>query len=206
MTSIIYGLIDPRNNQLRYIGKTKDCVSRLKSHIRFAKKQKFTHCHVWLRQVMKENKLPELCVIEEVPENQSWQDAEKFWISYWKYLGANLTNIREGGDGPVNQYICSEETKQKIIQARTGKKFSLEAIESFKASWTPERRKKSGEEVRSRPPDSIATREKRRQSKLGTHLSEESKAKVKASWTPERKLRQVAWIKNINHKRFGTPL
>jgi len=41
---------------------------------------------------------PELVILESVGI-ADWQDAERHWIAYFKYIGANLTNSTLGGDG-----------------------------------------------------------------------------------------------------------
>lgn len=135
----IYGLCDPRDQQLRYIGVTKKGIEqRLKEHIVTNDK---THRSFWVRNLRDAGLTPEPFEIEKV--EKSWQESEKFWIAYFKFIGASLTNGTDGGDGIPNPTKemknkvsiankgrkHSEETKKKLSLAKKGRRFS----ESHKA-------------------------------------------------------------------------
>lgn len=123
----IYGLVDPRNNQVRYIGKANNPKNRYKNHYNSAR-DKNTHKRNWISNIRKDGLRPELIIIDEVKKVE-WQYWESFYISLFKTWGFNLVNYTSGGDGstfgnkgsfikghiPHNKGIpCSEETKQKI--------------------------------------------------------------------------------------------
>ncbi len=75
---LIYGLIDPRDRCLRYVGKThKRREIRLQEHIAAAKEGESSHLYNWLRGLLKEKKEPEIFVLERVPGFDSWEEAER---------------------------------------------------------------------------------------------------------------------------------
>lgn len=115
MKVTIYGLVDPRDNQVRYIGKTVHLEIRLAEHIKDAKKEVKTYKHDWIRSLLKIDLVPSV-VILDIADSGEWQEAEKKVIAHYLKLGARLTNLTDGGDG-LEGYNHSEETKNKIGQA-----------------------------------------------------------------------------------------
>ncbi len=111
---MIYGLYDPRNDELRYIGKANDLDRRLWQHINDAKNGQKTYRSDWIRSLLELNVIPAIKLLEQSTEN-AWQEDEKAWIAKIKKEGGRLTNLTEGGDGLVG-YSHSEETKEKISQ------------------------------------------------------------------------------------------
>ena len=89
---IIYALIDPRNDTIRYIGQTKEPQVRLRSHITgdaVINPEKTR----WLRELEKRGLQPCMEVIEGV--NGSLGDVierERYWIRYYTYQGFELLN------------------------------------------------------------------------------------------------------------------
>jgi group I intron endonuclease len=123
-TNYIYALIDPTNNEARYIGKTINPKGRLSGHIKRTRRNNF-HCQNWILRLRP--LIPEMIILEEVSQDD-WQKAEPFWIEYFKYLGARLTNMVPGGRGfgsgsqhPSYGKPLSEEHKIKSGQSRKGK-------------------------------------------------------------------------------------
>ena len=95
MEILIYGLLDPRTNQVRYIGKTIEPLRRrLKSHI-VARACKYP-VNRWVKKLYDAGLRPEIFEIEAIAGN--WQEVEQFWIAYFKFLGADLLNLAPGGD------------------------------------------------------------------------------------------------------------
>lgn len=116
----IYGLIDPRNHQLRYVGKTVlRPARRLTTHQWQARKAKQKrHVLAWLSGLDADGVSPEIVEIERVPPLGDWEEAEQFWIAYYKFVGADLCNLTIGGDGAPGAK-ASEERKAKL-RARCG--------------------------------------------------------------------------------------
>lgn len=128
-TTFIYGLWDPRNYQLRYIGKSDNPQERLKWHLRDAKHLvSSTHVYNWIRSLLREDLEPCLEILEEVLIND-WEQSEKAWIEQCKLFGVRLTNMTDGGDGVT----MTPEIRRKIGKANTpgpmkGRKHTPETI------------------------------------------------------------------------------
>jgi len=116
MTTYIYKLIDPRNNQVKYIGKANKPVERLKAHINPAR-YRSTYKHNWIRQLRREKVKPIMIILEEVSINR-WKEREKAWILFYKYINAPLTNIAGGGEG--SDFGNKTSFKKGHIPASTG--------------------------------------------------------------------------------------
>lgn len=125
-TTNIYVLIDPRTNEVRYVGKANNVSQRYRAHLNRARKHQ-THKRNWLEQLKREGFKPIMEVIDVVPID-SWQYWEIYWISQMKQWGFKLVNYTNGGDGCTfaNQTSFkkghkswlgknhSEETRKKI--------------------------------------------------------------------------------------------
>lgn len=114
---IIYGLVDPRDNEIRYIGKTIDISKRLYEHIRSAKKSKpgSTKKNDWIRKLCKHNL--EISLIElDCVDIEEWQFWETFYIDLFKSWNFKLTNMTNGGDGVSNPWLyLSNSDKQNRV-------------------------------------------------------------------------------------------
>jgi hypothetical protein len=96
----IYKLIDPITNEIRYIGKTKNILSkRYNEHMSRAKKGHNSHVYYWISNLLKDSLKPIIELVEECTEN-NWEEREKYWISFYP----NLTNISKGGVTYFGQY------------------------------------------------------------------------------------------------------
>lgn len=127
-TTNIYVLIDPRTNEVRYVGKANNVTQRYRAHLNRARKHQ-THKKNWLTQLKKEDLKP-IMVIIDIVSIDDWQYWERYWISQMKQWGFNLVNYTNGGDGCTfsNQTSFkkgnklwlgkkhSEETKRKISE------------------------------------------------------------------------------------------
>lgn len=126
----IYGLFDPSAQQLRYVGKTKHRLDvRLRGHFSLARSGHKSYLCKWLRSMFAKGVVPEICEIESVGED--WEEAESFWISYFKFIGADLVNTTPGGSwrpsmvhSPENirtrsaatkAYLATPEGRAKIL-------------------------------------------------------------------------------------------
>ncbi len=105
----IYGLYDPTNGELRYIGKANCAAKRLKSHLRDSKKRN-TPVYVWIRELASLGLIP---VCKVILQTENWQADEVALIEQHKLAGANLLNVAIGGNEP----FCS-----KAVRAANGAK------------------------------------------------------------------------------------
>lgn len=126
---LIYTLSNPITNEVRYIGKTIQHYlnSRLSTHIS-RNKNKLNHTEAWIKSLLKKNLKPNIEILDIVDVN-NWENEEKFYISYFKYLGFNLTNNSEGGDKSNlgSHWKLSEEQKKnnKLTLVRKDKGLAL---------------------------------------------------------------------------------
>ena len=125
----IYCLIDPRTNEARYVGKTwQPTAARLSQHIAHrARRRTPTTC--WVKNVLASGNKPQMMVLETC-RRADWREAEKFWIEYMRALGARLTNLYPGGDGPDGIQL-SEDHKRKIGIKSVGRRLSDAAKEKI---------------------------------------------------------------------------
>lgn len=90
-TYSIYALIDPRDNEVRYIGLTEYPDERLKQHIQgdgnIPKRQ-------WINELSQIGLKPYMHTIETVQTLSSAFDREGHWIQHYTHAGAKLVNIR----------------------------------------------------------------------------------------------------------------
>lgn len=259
-TVYIYGLYDPRDGKLRYVGKTINLQARLWDHVTKAKSGEENGKSEWIGELLALNLQPEVRVLEETDED-GWAEAEKRWIADCLTQGYDLLNVSKGGGNPPDwagrkqseEHIrkrvearrrnhtythsektkrkisrakrgtqagennpfygkshskesrrrisranrghrawnkgisCSEETKQKISEAKKGQALSVEARK--KLSRSLKGRKLSPEHARKLRQANLGkchseeTRQKLREANLGKHHSEETKEKLRQIFT-----------------------
>jgi hypothetical protein len=90
----IYGLLDPRDKQLRYVGVTVNVKVRMNQHCR--------DCSVgskkgrWINELKQANLKPAMIELDVI-ELEEAKETETFYIGYFRMLGCNLTNGTMGG-------------------------------------------------------------------------------------------------------------
>lgn len=103
---VIYGLVDPSNGSIRYVGKTvQDPARRLRQHQHSARTVNRTHLHAWLRSLSCD---PAICVLERGGESEL-SLLERKWIASMP----NLVNHTVGGDGGATRNGMQNSDKQK---------------------------------------------------------------------------------------------
>jgi hypothetical protein len=91
-TATIYGLVDPRTDRVRYVGKTTwSLTHRLRGHINGATTA--THKGRWILALRAEGLCPSAIPLEVVPV-EAWEAAERGWIERLD----DLTNSTPGGE------------------------------------------------------------------------------------------------------------
>lgn len=92
MTTYIYTLSDPRDGNIRYVGKTNSPKHRLSSHINGkGLVNESGRKSDWVSELKIANLLPTMEIIEEVSD-EDWSQREKHWISTLKNQGYDLLN------------------------------------------------------------------------------------------------------------------
>lgn len=117
MRTLLYALVDPRDNQWRYIGKTSlELKVRLAGHIRKAKLRR-NHRERWLMSLHDAGVVPlceELdCVVG------SGASEERQLIAFANLMGMRLVNATAGGEGALG-YRHTAATKAKLRLMRLG--------------------------------------------------------------------------------------
>jgi len=120
----IYGLVDPKTNIIRYIGKTKNPLYRLKQHLYPSSLRGISHKNYWIKSLLKNNCKPILIIIEEVTDIES-SNREIYWIDFYK--SNNLVNSTYGGEGGE----LSDIAKNNISKSLLGKPKSVEHRKSL---------------------------------------------------------------------------
>jgi len=128
----IYILIDPRTDEIRYVGKTEQSINaRINGHM-----QDNTPCHRvhWLNELKREGLKPRAAILVTIDlfepfDENTWKIEEKYWIRKLKQMGARLTNNTIGGDGVVG---LPAEARQRMRLTWLGRKHKPETIEKLK--------------------------------------------------------------------------
>lgn len=127
----IYALLDPRDNSIRYIGKTIHPKSRLGGHLRESKSQDHYRAR-WIRSLSAENlkpifKILKICPLEEFSIHES------FFIKLHK--SEILTNSDETGSGNTGRKREIIENAVKKISKKVYQ-FDLQGnfIQEFKST------------------------------------------------------------------------
>lgn len=189
-TLLIYGLVDPRSGEIRYIGKSSRGLKRPRQHARPQALVADTYKNRWLREVLAAGCSYTIVVLEELESADLLDEAERRWIAHGRAEGWALTNGTAGGDGG---------------DARSGMKASEATRERMRAiarARPPETRKRISEANRRRGSvgalQSEGAREKARRSLAGRFFSDETRrrmsesAKRRATDPAERERRRVA--------------
>ncbi|MGD8501166.1 MAG: GIY-YIG nuclease family protein [Phycisphaerales bacterium] len=93
--TFIYALKDPRNSDIRYVGKSNYPERRFWQHLNMGQNVTKT---AWIDELAALGLKPELVILEEV-DTAAWQDTERRWIAKGRQEGWPLTNVSDGGEG-----------------------------------------------------------------------------------------------------------
>lgn len=174
MPVTIYALVDPRTDEIRYIGKTSiKPERRLTQHLYDSTTPK-TRKDYWIRSLGKT--LPELHILE-VCSDSTWRELEAYWISLGRAIGWNLTNLTDGGDG-CDGFKHHAETKEKLSEIARRRSITPAMLAG---------RRKSSDARRGKPGRKHSDETKRRMSITrkgrgkGRKLSEEHRKKISVS-------------------------
>ena len=82
---LIYGLLDPRDSTLRYIGKThKRREIRLREHLEAAEQGRTTPVYRWIRALQSAGFQPMIFVLARIPPGSDWRESEARAIYRWR--------------------------------------------------------------------------------------------------------------------------
>ena len=114
---------------MRYVGSSTKGLARPREHFRPCAYQKSQRrMHRWMRETLSIGIIPEIVVIEYVPDEIDLFSVETGWIRYFREIGCKLTNSTGSAAGTgMTGKRHSNETKQKISEQKKGIKFSEES-------------------------------------------------------------------------------
>lgn len=142
MNCIIYVLSDPETNEIRYVGQSYKGTARAEHHWRHKHlRERHDYCHTWIRSLLKKGLLPLVEIAEELDAVEQLNDAEKFWISYFRFIGCRLTNMTDGGEGVKNPPLS---VREKQRSANIGNKNGV----GHKYVMSDDRKKQVGDQHR----------------------------------------------------------
>lgn len=137
----IYALIDPTTLECRYIGKSRSVADRHRDHVANYLKVN-THKTNWVNGLARKGFKPEMVILEEVP-TADWPQHEQFWIAYFKYMGAALTNSTTGGEG--GEFTADIRLK---LSAKAKAQWADPARRPARGKASPERRTRQSESAK----------------------------------------------------------
>lgn len=128
---LIYGLVDPRDGQLRYIGKSCSGLKRPRSeYSRVLKKYEGAgHRQNWIKSLYGAGLKYEIVILQSFIDDGILEQAEIFWIAYFRKMGCSLTNLTDGGGG-CSGYRHTKEALRRLSEINKGKRPSTECIEA----------------------------------------------------------------------------
>lgn len=85
----IYALVDPRNNEVRYIGQSLEVHSRGQYHRRSTEQPVKG---LWIQELQAVGLVPQVMLFESANTREIANQAETYWINYCRERGANLLN------------------------------------------------------------------------------------------------------------------
>lgn len=117
----IYALTDPRDGEIRYIGKSDYPRRRLAAHLR---ERSGTHrCH-WIGELRALGLEPAQIILDSVPAGSGWQSVERAYIAGARIVGCRLTNGTDGGDGVAG---LTGDSLARLRATWVGRKHSAES-------------------------------------------------------------------------------
>ena len=210
MKYLIYGLVDPRDNMIYYVGKSSTGLARPRQHRNASANDDQRR---WIQSLGEINY--DIVVLESISDpkcaedNPYWRNierrttrlsgSERWWIALGRAMGWPLTNRTDGGEGSLG-WIPSAVTRARIGEKSANKSAEVRAKISASISRyvaDPEVRRRLRESTLKQraqpnyiqPMDRPGAREKLSRSLLGHYVSPETIAKIteknKKAWTPD---------------------
>lgn len=95
---IIYALLDPDTNEIRYIGKSEKGLERPRQHFEPGKLKKLSKKNNWIKSLIGKGKLPKIKILCSCSNTNELNQKEIEFIALFKNSG-KLTNMTDGGTG-----------------------------------------------------------------------------------------------------------
>lgn len=195
---LVYGLVDPRTEEIRYIGLSTQGLKRPKQHHTpyYLNNETNTHKARWIRQLLSEGLIPDIVVLKQCVSVEEVEAAERDLIAEYRALGARLTNLADGGLGPFG-VIRSEDTKKRMSKAKLGKPRPPHVGEAISRA------------LKGKPPANPEHVRRLGESWKGQKRSEETKARMSAAkkeWWVKNREAHTARLKEAGKSKIGRKL
>jgi hypothetical protein len=154
---LIYALHHDDSSRL-YVGRSSSGLQRAAEHGKnwYMKGREHYPVVCWINKLRSNNKEYEVVVLEKHTNVESLNEAERFYIAYFRSLGVAMLNCTDGGDG-ISGYAfsaetraemsrtrrgrpASEDTRRRLAVANKGKKMSADAIARTRAAHLGKKR------------------------------------------------------------------
>lgn len=196
---IVYGLRDPRDGAIRYVGKSTFGISRAKQHAMPCElKRRRSRKSKWVEELEAIGLHYEIVVLERLDSGDVLYAAEQRWIAEGRQAGT-LLNLSDGGPG---SYGCkfSDESCARMSAVRIGKKFSPEhraKLSEAARNRSPEHRRKLGEKLKGR---TLSEETKRKIAEAGRGRHQSSETRAKQSETMKKTIKEKgSWLLGTKH-------
>lgn len=220
---IIYGLVDPRDGLIHYVGRSSSGLARPRAHRAQKSLRTASQKNTWLRDLFEAGLDYSIATLDVVAPSEAllcwwWpyhtnhmNDAERWWIAYGRASGWPLTNMTDGGEGNgirrsdltrARISACARsrtpEHRAKLGAAHRGKKLKPEHIARI-----------SGDNSASKRPDvrakmSAAHKGRPYHGKQGYRHTEETKQKIREAITGL--VRSTETRERVRAAKLGKPL
>ena len=113
MKKRIYGLVDPRDGFIYYIGATDNLPRKYGYHISDARKGGIQLVDGWVLELLEEDLVPEIVVLED-NAGDDWKDLRRKLIAEYGAINVGLLNI---WNNEQRFPFITPETRQKLSAA-----------------------------------------------------------------------------------------
>ena len=192
---IIYGLLDPETQQLRYVGYTSNKIKRYsKHHSLKVLANDFSHKANWIKSLIAKGLKAEMMIIEEFATAEELPEAEIKYISNYRNVGYDLTNSTDGGEGQQNP---SEETRKKMGSGQRGKPSPMKG-----KKHTAEAKQKMSESHKGLPSSWVGRKhtDEARKKQSESHIGKPSWRKGKTGFISKRRKLTNEQVKQIREE------
>ena len=155
---LIYALWDPRDNRVRYVGKTeRTMAARLRLHM---EKPSSTPMRMWLRALTTVGQAPRVSLLQ-VSNAANWSRDEWWWVDWFSRQGV-LLNVEPGGIVDRDEAGNVDPHMRRIMTKRRDKAIRAASAVYFPGKKGPARPKDLAEKaafVRKCGPVKVLSRE-----------------------------------------------
>lgn len=133
---VVYVLIDPRNNTVRYVGVTDNVYARFLQHINCSGNNYVKNA--WIHELRAANVMLIMETLEQIESREYAYEREQYWIQHFEMLQEPIANISK----------TSSPRKSKKMSLRTGREVSQRLMMEVVPAPMPHEEKKHPEDIK----------------------------------------------------------